>query len=162
MNKPPTRLERIDYETLNSRQKENYNFQKASAVLADYGFVTLRLSDDWQGADSIAHHVSGDLSLKVQLKSRLTVAKKYENKDIWICFNYRYRSAWYLFLHDVFLRWALENLNIGSTKSWKGLGVYHWPSLSNDLLSWLSDYALTMEETLEHIRRTPDAHSIVH
>jgi len=51
MNKPPARFDRIDYKTLNSRQKENCNFQKVSAALADYGFVTLRLSDDWQGAD---------------------------------------------------------------------------------------------------------------
>ena len=76
MNKPPTRFESIDYEDLNSRQKENFNFQKVSAVLADYGFLTLRLSADWQGADFIAHHVSGDWYLKVQLKGRLTVDTK--------------------------------------------------------------------------------------
>lgn len=141
MSEPPARFKRIAYQALNSRQKENFNFQKVSAVLADYGFLTLRLSDDWQGADFIAHHVSGDLFLKVQLKGRLTVDTKYKNKDIWICFEYQ--DIWYLFLHDAFLRWALENLNIGKTKSWDVRGVYHWPSLSKDILSWLSDYALT-------------------
>ena len=45
------RLKQIKYRRLNARQKENFNFQKLSAVLADYGFVTFRLSDDWQGAD---------------------------------------------------------------------------------------------------------------
>jgi hypothetical protein len=30
-----------------------------SAVLADYGFMTMRLRDDWQGADFIAQHVEG-------------------------------------------------------------------------------------------------------
>lgn len=44
---------KISYRELNARQKENFNFQKVSAVLADYGFVTFRLSDDWQGADFI-------------------------------------------------------------------------------------------------------------
>ena len=34
----------IDYQQLNARQKENYNFLKVSAVLADYGFVTMRLT----------------------------------------------------------------------------------------------------------------------
>jgi hypothetical protein len=43
----PTQLARIDYSTLNARQKENYNFQKVSAALADYGYVTLRLTNDW-------------------------------------------------------------------------------------------------------------------
>jgi hypothetical protein len=34
-------LTRIRYANLNARQKEHYNFQKVSAVLADFGFVTL-------------------------------------------------------------------------------------------------------------------------
>ena len=142
---PPARIGRIDCKALNSRQKENCNFQKVSAVLADYGFVTLRLSDDCQGADFIAIHVSGDYFLKVQLKGRLTVDKKYENKEIWLCFDHR--RVWYLFLHDDFLRWALGNTNVGNTKSWVEKGVYHWPSLSKDILSWLSDYALTNDTT---------------
>lgn len=44
-------LQRIEYERLNARQKESYNFQKILAVLADFGYVTIRLSDDWKGAD---------------------------------------------------------------------------------------------------------------
>jgi hypothetical protein len=47
-------LKKVLYSRLNARQKENFNFQKVSAILADYGFVTLWLSDDWQGADFIA------------------------------------------------------------------------------------------------------------
>ena len=147
MSDAPTGFERIDYDDLNSRQKENYNFQKASAVLADYGFATLRLSDDWQGADFIAIHVSGECFLKVQLKGRPTVDKNYKNKDIWIYFNHRDTDIWYLFRHDVFLRWALEHLKIGNTKSWDVDGNYHWPSLSNDILSWLREHALTNDPT---------------
>lgn len=52
-------LKKIEYRKLNARQKENFNFQKVSAILADYGFVTPRLPDDWQGADFIAQHVGG-------------------------------------------------------------------------------------------------------
>ena len=70
-------LSRVRYADLNARQKENYNFQKVSAVLADFGFSTLRLTDDWQGADFIAQHVDGETFLKVQLKGRLTFGKKY-------------------------------------------------------------------------------------
>ena len=51
------RLQKITYADLNSRQRENYNFQKVSALFADYGFTTMRLSDDWQGADFIAQHI---------------------------------------------------------------------------------------------------------
>ena len=87
MSDAPLRFEKIAYEGLNARQKENYNFQKVSAVLADYGYVTIRLSDDWQGFGFIAYHVDGMQSLKVQLKGRLTVYTKYQDKGIWICFK---------------------------------------------------------------------------
>jgi hypothetical protein len=35
-------LKKITYEELNARQKENYNFLKISAVLADYGSEQMR------------------------------------------------------------------------------------------------------------------------
>ena len=144
MDDSPIKFERVSYRSLNSRQKENFNFQKASAFLADYGYVTLRLSDDWQGADFIAYHVSGDSFLKVQLKGRLTIDKKYKDKGIWIGFNDRDdQGVWYVLPHDDFLRWALVNTNVGNTKSWNVNGVYHWPKLSNNIVTWLTDYALT-------------------
>lgn len=81
------KLSLIEYKSLNPRQQENYNFQKVSAILADYGFSTIRLSDDWQGADFIANHVDGETFLKVQLKGVLTVDAIYVKKDIYICFR---------------------------------------------------------------------------
>ena len=72
-------FKKIIYSKLNSRQKENYNYQKVSSVLADYGFQTIKLSDDWKGADFLAQHTDGKTSLKIQLKSRLTLDKKYLN-----------------------------------------------------------------------------------
>ena len=68
------KLTKVSYTKLNARQKENYNFQKISAVLAEYGFVTFRLSDDWASTDFIGVHYSGSV-LRVQLKSRLTFEK---------------------------------------------------------------------------------------
>lgn len=62
---------RVEYSCLNSRQKENFNYQKIAGVLADYGFITHRLSDDWNGADFIAQHIDGVLFLRVQLKGGL-------------------------------------------------------------------------------------------
>lgn len=72
-------FQRIAYDDLNSRQQENFNFQKISARLADFGFTTIRLSDDWNGADFLALHLHGE-TLKVQLKGRATFMKKYEGK----------------------------------------------------------------------------------
>ena len=92
---------------MNDRQKENHNFQKVAAVLADYGFNCLRLSDDWQGADFLACHIDGNTVLKVQLKGRLTIEEKYVGKNIHIAFPYN--GAWYLFPHDDVREYFLAN-----------------------------------------------------
>ena len=65
------KLERIQYQELNPRQQEIYNFQKIAAVLADFSFNCIKLADDWQGADFLAYHKDGGQTLKVQLKGRL-------------------------------------------------------------------------------------------
>jgi hypothetical protein len=70
-----SRFPKVAYSDLSARQKENFNFQKISAVLADYGFATIRLSDDWNGADFLALHRDGE-TLKIQLKGRLTPSTK--------------------------------------------------------------------------------------
>src|SRR5690349_20373967 len=91
-------FEHILYENLNARQKELFNFQKIAATLADYGFNCIKLTDDWQGADFIAYHVNETRTLKIQLKSRITIQKKYIGKDIWIAFPYK--GFWYLIEHN--------------------------------------------------------------
>jgi hypothetical protein len=133
------KFERVAYATLNSRQKEIYNFQKVSGLLAEYGFATLRLTDDWSGADFLAVHVNGATILRVQLKGRMTFEHKYTNKDIWICF--RHKGVVYLYPHDDLLNVALRKTNIGNTESWnKSGGGYSFPSppavLQTDLLAF--------------------------
>ena len=61
-------LKKVDYDSLNARQKENYNYHKVASALADYGYDCMRLNNDWEGADFIA--VKDEKMLKVQLKSR--------------------------------------------------------------------------------------------
>jgi hypothetical protein len=107
-------FKRINYKDLNSRQKESYNFQKVSGALADVGFVTIRLSDDWKGADFLARHIDGTTLLNVQLKTRFSVYEKYCGKDIWICF--REGEDFYLYPHDVML--DLIKPEIEQTVSW--------------------------------------------
>jgi len=132
-------LIKVPYETLNARQKENYNFQKVSAVLAEYGFVTFRLSDDWLGADFIALHHSGDV-LRVQLKSRLTFEKKYEGNGLHVAFAVG--ETWYLYPHDELLSRVLNATNIGATESWER-GAYSFPRLSKQLQEMLAPYCIT-------------------
>jgi hypothetical protein len=49
-------FEKTNYNDLNLKAKEMYNFQKVSAKLADYGFTTMWLNNDWKGADFISIH----------------------------------------------------------------------------------------------------------
>lgn len=134
------RFTRIDYADLNSRQKENYAYQKVAGVLADYGFVTMRLSDDWQGADFIAQHIDGQTLLRVQLKSRMTIGKKYMGKYLYICFHEN--GIWYFVPHDEFVAWALKNTKIGTTHSWKVNGGYSVPYLPVTIKQHLERYKI--------------------
>ncbi len=134
-------LQKISYDALNPRQKENYNFQKVSAVLADYGFVTLRLNDDWQGADFIAQHIDGETFLKIQLKSRLTLDKRYINKQLYICFPYK-AGVWFLYPHDEMVSHLIGTTNLGNTNSWQQHDRYSMNRPSKSLLNHLEQYKL--------------------
>jgi hypothetical protein len=133
-------LHKIAYADLNPRQKENFNFQKVSAILADYGYVTFRLSDDWQGADFIALHISGEV-LRVQLKGRLTFDRKYQGKGLYVAFAYG--ETWYLYPHDEALAKILQKPKISTSQSWQKRGNYHFPHLSAQLLAMLEPYSIT-------------------
>jgi len=102
------KYEKVQYSDLKAKAQEAYNFQKASAVLADYGFVTNLLKYDWLGADFLAQHIDGDW-LKIQLKGRLTTSPDYENKNIYIMFEDKVDSQWYLFPHDKLTKYCREN-----------------------------------------------------
>lgn len=106
------KLQRVAYADLNSRQKENYNFQKVAGRLADYGFNSIRLTDDWQGADFIAVHIDDETFLKVQLKGRLVIDRKYSGKGIHIAFLHG--DDLYLYDHDALVGFMEANDKIGA------------------------------------------------
>jgi len=94
-----------------------------------------------QGADFIAHHINGDLFLKVQLKGRLTFEKKYLGTDLYIAFQDN--LDWYLFHHGDLLEEILVETNIGNTKSWEERGGYSFPRLSQQLKEILRPYLIS-------------------
>jgi hypothetical protein len=127
-------LKKIKYTELNSKQKENYNFHKVASALADYGFNSLRLNDDWQGADFIA--INGDAMMKIQLKGRFTVDKKYINKEIYIAFIEN--DVVKLYRHDDAV--AVLSDNIKNSSSWSEFGGYSWgktPKVYNSIIKIL-------------------------
>lgn len=134
-------ISKINYKSLNSKRKEAYNYQKVSGVLAEYGFLTILLSDDWEGADFLALHNSGE-TLKIQLKGRLYFSKKYFGKNLWICFYDKDSWSWFLYPHDEVFD-LVTNLNIIlNTDSWNLKGEYHIVKLSKKLSELLKIYKL--------------------
>lgn len=134
------KLQRVRYSDLNSKQKEAHNFHKVAAVLADYGFNCMKLADDWQGADFLAYHKDGKDTLKVQLKSRLTIDKKYIGKGLFVTFPVK--KSWCLIEHDTLVDVVRDSTNWLNTESWRAKGIYHSDAPSAALLARLDDYVL--------------------
>jgi hypothetical protein len=132
-----TRFEKVQYDSLNARQKELFNFQKLAATLADYGYNCIKLADDWQGADFLAYRINGDTTLKVQLKSRLTIDQKYSGKGIWIAFPHG--DNWYLIEHDRLVEKVGKQTNWLSSLSWKDKHGYSSVSINAGLLESLAE-----------------------
>jgi hypothetical protein len=134
-------FQKINYQQdLNHKQKENYNFHKIAALLADYGYNSIRLSDDYQGADFLAIHVKSGEVLKIQLKGRLTFAQKYIGKNLFVCFRHAKSGNWYLYPHDEL--WAIlsKQHNAHNTPSWLVDESYNFPTPSTEIMKLLATY----------------------
>jgi hypothetical protein len=124
-------FKKVNYKDLNAKQQESFNYQKISSVLADYGFITVPLANDWNGADFLAIPIEGEV-LKIQLKGRLTFMKKYMDKNLYICF--RVEHDWYLYPHDELIKELDGELNFLNTPSWIDKGSYSFPVISAKVL----------------------------
>jgi len=76
------------------------------------------------GVDFILYRESDGELRKVQLKSRWTIDRKYEHRDIWIAFPIG--DDWYLIPHDVMVASAKAD-GIIETASWMNDGSYSRP-----------------------------------
>ena len=135
------KLSRVDYGSLNAKQKEIFNFQKSAAALADYGFNCIKLADDWLGADFLAYHKDGSETLRVQLKARLTIDRKYCGQRLWM--NFPVGESWYLVEHDELVRIVGEETPWLSTSSWTDKGQYSTRRPSRALLKRLAPYCVS-------------------
>ena len=142
---PPLTFQKIRYSELNGQQQEAYNFQKVSAILADFGYITIPLSNDWNGADFIAQAHDATTFIKVQLKSRLTFDKKYTGKQLYICFRDGDHGPWYMYDHDELLKIIDAKSKIAETGTWKAEKPYHYSTLSKEVKELLRPYQVPDE-----------------
>jgi hypothetical protein len=138
------RVNKVDYAKLNSKQQEQHLFQKFSAILADYGYATIKLSDDWEGADFIAiSQVTGEF-FKIQLKGRFTIATKYGGKNVYIAFPMNLSlGQWCIFPHDVILDLLRITGMYVNTPGWEKNGEFHTFKVSNNLRPLLEKYLIS-------------------
>jgi len=113
------KLEKIDYKDLNPKGQEVYNFHKVAAILADYGYHCIWLTNDWNGADFIAVHHDGVSDIKVQLKGGIAFDQKYRNKNLYIAFIED--GLLYIYPHDTILDQVEPSI---CDNKWKSKGSY--------------------------------------
>jgi len=135
-----TKIKKINYSQLNARQKENYNFHKIAQILAEYGYDCLRPNNDWKGADFLAYHDETGEVLKVQLKSRVTIGKKYMTKNIYMTFPIN--NEWYLIRHNDLLSIVQRNTPWLTSQSWIEKGGYSSNGVSRLVISELEKYLI--------------------
>lgn len=135
-------FQKIEYSSLNLQHKKDYNFQKVSSFLVDYGFVTNRPSEIWEVADLLAQHIEGKTCLRVILKNRLTFHKKHLHRQLYICFPEK--NDWYLIPHDELLGVFLKKDSgaMERSTSWSGNGYYSFSGLSKKDKVILKEYKL--------------------
>ena len=135
------RFERVEYSALNSKQKEVRNFHHVAAALVEYGFASYKLDDDWQGADFLAYHMLTGETLKIQLKGRVSIAKKYLGKDI--CMAFPLDNQWCVVSHDE-LYDAINRLipTFTDSKTWSEQGTRTMKRPSKKLHAFLAPYLI--------------------
>lgn len=138
---------KVKYESLNARQKEAHNLYLIAARLAEYGYASYPIRDDWNGGDMIARHMTKpkEVPLTIQVKGRATFAKKYQDRDLWIA--YRDGASVYLYPHDEVLnRYTAvrkkRNLPLDDNDAWATGGLVSWKKPTAELLRLLKPYEL--------------------
>ncbi len=134
------KLKKVSYSELNAKQKEIYNFQKVAWELSDYWYNCIKLADDWNWADFLAYHIDGQETLKIQLKSRITIDKKYIDRDLFMSFPIK--NTWYIIEHDVLLKIVEKSTNWLDSTSWLENNSYSSNAPSKLLVDSLKSYII--------------------
>jgi hypothetical protein len=122
-----------------SQSKEVENRYAFSGYFLRAGFIPYLPEYD-AGVDLILYRERDDLLLKVQLKARWSVDRKYFGRDIWMAFPdrvYDQETAWYLVPHDLMVVHAQAKHS--KSESWQR-GAYSKPYLTRDLAEACSEF----------------------
>lgn len=116
---------KVEYQSLKSKEQESYNFAKVTGILADYGFECSSVNSDGHGADMIAYHYLTGKLFAIQLKGRPCIYKKYEDKGLWMAYIDQNAGELCLYEHDKAVA-LFEQSESANTSSWKDKGGYSY------------------------------------
>ena len=138
------RIRRVEYDELNARQKNIFNFQKVSGLFADYGFNCIKLSDDWRGTDFLAFHSDEVITLKIRLQTSLAIDRRCMNKNLYLCFPVANAvgRTWYLIYHDELVGIIGRVTSWSNMRSWHDEGKYCAETPSGEILDSISGFVL--------------------
>ena len=130
-----------DKSEFSSQSREVLNRYELCGQFLVKGFVPFIPEYD-AGVDFMLYREKDDSLLKVQLKSRWSVDRKYFGRNIWIAFpesGNESARAWFVVPHDLMVQHGKAKHS--KTESWLK-GIYHKPNLSADLLNVYKEFAI--------------------
>tara|TARA_B100000131_G_scaffold27433_1_gene26036 strand:- start:1967 stop:2404 length:438 start_codon:yes stop_codon:yes gene_type:complete len=137
---------KIKYHQLGHKEKESFNAAHLMAVMAKWGYLEAsRINGDKHGADLLFYRSSDGNVMKVQLKGRVTLDKKYTGKELYIAFPSKRENCWYVYPHDAMMNQSLGKSSWFRTKSWKEEGGYSWNKAPRWLAGLLSPWKIPDE-----------------
>lgn len=83
---------------VNNQIREAIYRTEISNIFLEQGWMVYRPEADVGGVDFLVMNLKTEEVRKIQLKGRWTVDKKYQNKNIWICFSMG--KEWYVCSHE--------------------------------------------------------------
>ena len=117
-----------------NKYAEHSNFVKLVAILIMISLPWLSVDDG--GADFIAIHIITNEVIKIQIKSRITIDKKYEGKNLFIAFpriEKHFDKEWVIVPHDelIYIYTTPENYQKNGGKSSKSVPKYTWNQIKD-------------------------------
>ena len=109
--------------------------------MANWGYLeAFTVNGDKWGADILFYRSSDATVMKVQLKGRPFLDRHYCGKDIYVAFQDKTSSKWYVYPHDDVMNAVLSTGRLVGTKSWDVKGSWSWsyipPWLGEIIAEW--------------------------
>ena len=141
-------VKRENYLQMSNKEQEAYHAALLKSEIAIRGYVAVDTPTDKHAADLVAFRPENPsrTALWIQLKSRLTIDKRYTDKDLYIAFPEKPGNAgtdWFIYPHDDFVDFCNEEGKwVTNEWCWGVHGSYTSISIPKWALIWLEQWRI--------------------